>query len=90
MRGDPTNADRAAWAENAVNTFGIETYCGRTFTATVVQQPGEGDDAYTMIQDLICNALHLAKRHGWDADEMLRKARANFEEECAEEEEGHA
>lgn len=90
MRGEPANALRAEWAENAVNTFGIETYCGRTFTATVVEQPGEGDDAYTMIQDLIADALHLARRHGWDADEMLRKARANFEEECAEEDQENA
>lgn len=75
------NSMRADWAEHAVNTFSIETYCGRTFTDEVKEQPDEGDDAYTMIQDLISNLLHLAVRHKWDADEMLRKAKDTFDYE---------
>lgn len=81
---EPNNSDRAAWAESAVNTFGTETYCGRTFTATVIDQPNEGDDAYTMCQDLISDILHLAVLHGWDASEIVRKAVANFDDELSE------
>lgn len=84
MRHEPTNEDRANWAENALDTFGIETYGGRTFAPTVKEQPNEGDDAYTMIQDLISNLLHLAVRHGWDAAEISRRAIAVFEDEVAE------
>lgn len=75
------NEGRADWAENAVNTFGQETYNGRTFSAVVKDQPDEGDDAYTMIQDLIGDLLHLAARHNWDPSEMVRKAVANFDYE---------
>lgn len=84
---EPSNADRAAWAENAVNTFGEETYMGRTFTATVIEQPDEGDDAYTMIQDLICDLMHLAAKHGWDAKKVVESAISHFEYEVAEENE---
>lgn len=84
---DPNNDDRAAWAENAVNVFAEETYCGRTFTATVKEQPDTGDDAYTMCQDLISDILHLARKHGWEADRMIRNAVGAFEEEVAEEDE---
>lgn len=82
---EPTNEDRAAWAENAVNTFSVETYFGRTFTATVVEQPDPGDDAYTMIQDLMSNLLHLARRQGWDAKAMNDAALLVFCEEVDEE-----
>ena len=75
------NAQRAAWAENAVNTFGVETYGGRTFTKTVIEQPEEGNDAYTMVQDLIGDLLHLAVQHGWDADDILERAKNNFDYE---------
>ena len=82
---EPNNADRANWAEIAVNAFGEETYCGRTFTATVVQQPTDQGDAYTMAQDLVSDIMHLARRHGWDPVKMLENARWHFE--CEEEEE---
>lgn len=87
---EPTNADRAAWAENAVNAFSTQTYGGRTFTAEVVQQPEEGGDAYTMIQDLITDLLHLARRSGWEATEMLRRGRGNFDDEVWEEQRDQA
>lgn len=75
------NAHRAAWAENAVNTFAVETYCGRTFTQEVKKQPYVGDDAYTMLQDLIGDILHLAVEHTWDPEEMLRRAKSAFDYE---------
>lgn len=76
------NLVRAEWAANAVDTFGRETYCGRTFTNTVVEQPNEGDDAYTMVQDLIGDLLHLAVRHGWDDEEILRRAKVAYDHEA--------
>ena len=79
--GKAQNARRAAWAENAVNRFGQETFAGRTFTTTVKEQPHEGDDAYCMIQDLIGDLLHLTVKHGWDPDEMIERAVACFEHE---------
>lgn len=85
---EPNNDTRADWAENAVNEFGIETYGGRTFTDTVVEQPSEKGDAYTMIQDLITDLLHLAKRHGWDTERMIHRAVFNFEDEVDEEDQG--
>lgn len=75
------NAQRAAWAENAVNTFAKETYAGRTFSNVVVEQPNEGDDAYTMIQDLISDMMHLAVQHGWGPEELLDRAKSNFDYE---------
>lgn len=81
----PTNEDRADWAEVAANTFAEATYGGRTFTEMAAEQPDVGDDAYTALQDLITDVLHLARRHGWDPAEMTRSAVANFDEEEAEE-----
>jgi hypothetical protein len=79
--GKEQNARRAAWAEEAVNVFGLLTYGGRNFTETVKQQPGEQGDAYTMIQDLIGDCLHLVVKHGWDPDELLKHAKSNFDHE---------
>jgi hypothetical protein len=81
VAGKTKNAERAGWAENAVNTFARETYGRRTFTRTVIEQPGDGGDAYTMVQDLIGDLLHLAVRHDWDPTEMLGRAQRNFEHE---------
>lgn len=81
----PTNADRARWAENALNVFGVETFAGNNFTDTVVEQPDTGGDAYTMVQDLITDLLHLARRHGWDPAVIMVKAQDAFDEECADE-----
>ena len=72
------NETRADWAANALDTFMIETYGGRTFAPTVAEQPDEGDDAYTAVQDLIGDLLHLATRHGWNTAELIRRAEANF------------
>ena len=77
------NETRADWAENALDTFTVETYGGRHFSHLVAEQPDEGDDAYTAVQDLIGDLLHVAKRYGWDAAELLRRSVANFEYEAA-------
>jgi len=72
------NETRADWAENALDTFTVETYGGRHFSAIVAEQPEEDGDAYTAVQDLIGDLLHVAARYGWNTAEILRKAEANF------------
>lgn len=79
--GEPTNADRADWAENAANTFSDETYGGQRFTELLIEQPDKGDDAYTVIQDLITDLLHLTRRSGWDPHEMADDAIIMFDAE---------
>lgn len=75
------NEERADWAENALETFTVETYGGRHFAALVAEQPDEGDDAYTAVQDLIGDLLHVAVRYGWDPDELFARALHNFAHE---------
>ncbi len=82
---EPTNAERADWAREAVNTFAIDTYCGRTFDRLVVEQPDAGGDAYTAIQDLMTNLMHLARRQGWDPEKITAAAALIFNDEEAEE-----
>lgn len=77
------NETRADWAENALDTFTVETYGGRHFSALVAEQPDVGDDAYTAVHDLICDLLHVAARYGWEPNELIRLGVANFEYESA-------
>lgn len=77
------NEARATWAESALENFTYETYGGRSFAALVREQPDEGDDAYTAVQDLIGDLLHVAVRYGWDPDELVRRAVAGFDHENA-------
>lgn len=81
--GEPSNEQRAIWALLGLEAFATETYCGQTFPETVSEQPDVGDDAYTMVQDLISNLLHLAHQHDWDTDELLRRAQSMFADELA-------
>ena len=84
----PDNDQRAEWARKALDVFAEDVFCGRRFTDEVIQPGGEDPDrdAHCMIQDLICNLLHLAKRHGWDATVLVENAVACFEEEVRDEE----
>ena len=66
---EPTNDDRADWAQAAINAFQAVT---RT----------DDEDA---VPDLIADLLHLAVRQGLDPQLMLDRAQSNFEAERAEE-----
>lgn len=84
--GEVCNDDRAEWARNAVDGFGEEVFHGRTFTDEAAEGPdGDTGDAHDMIMDLIGNLCHLADRHKWDVDLMVRNAVATFKEERDEE-----
>lgn len=75
------NIMRADWAKLGVDAFARETYCGQSFDKTLAEQPDSGDDAYTMIQDLMTNLMHLAHSAGWDALDLARRASANYAHE---------
>lgn len=62
---EPTNDDRADWAQAAVDAF--QCVC-RT------------DDDYA-IKDLVCNLLHLARRNGEDPQGIINGALMHFEAE---------
>lgn len=78
MTSEPTNADRARWARNALAVFTAETYGG--------DHPDTMDrgDLETAVSDLIADLLHFAVSQGFDADEILRSASFHFEAELAE------
>jgi hypothetical protein len=77
---EPTNAQRAEWARNALAVFTAETYSS---DHPDTMHPGDMESA---IGDLICDLLHLAARKGMDAPAIHQHARGMFEQELAEDE----
>lgn len=67
-----TNNERAEWAEEAVETFRHTTHM-------------VDDEVETVVKDLIANMFHMAKRKGFNLDEVIEDARSCFEEEDLEE-----
>lgn len=69
----PTNATRAEWAEQALNTFTNNVnYC----RSSAELEPGDRADA---ISDLICDLLHYAVEQGFDPERLLAQAKMNFD-----------
>ncbi|MEO9901183.1 hypothetical protein [Nisaea sp.] len=71
----PSNAIRATWAANALNTFTRETFLGHSvadFIATHKQ--GEESDLGDAITNLMCDLLHLTDAHGIDGNELSKRA----------------
>jgi hypothetical protein len=77
---EPTNAQRAEWARNALAVFTAETYCGDHPDS---MEPGDLESA---IGDLICDALHFAARKDMETIVIHEHARSLFEQELTEEE----
>lgn len=75
MNREPNNADRAAWAENALEVFTVGRYPRNL----------DRDDLETAVGDLIADLLHYANWKGFETDEILRSATFHFEAELAEE-----
>ena len=71
----PTNAERAAWAWDACETFADATGLSTD------------DELPTVIGDLIANLLHLAVAVGAGAESVLRTATMHFEAETGDEKE---
>ncbi len=72
MTNEPTNADRARWAKNALAVFTAETYSG--------DEPDAMDrgDLETAISDLICDLMHYARQKRFDTGSILQQACGHF------------
>ena len=66
---NPTNENRANWAENAINN-----YC---------QETGD-DDTETGMTDLLADMMHLCDRDGFDFSTSLARAEMHYLEEKEE------
>ena len=77
--GCPDNLDRAAWAAEALRTFGLRTrQIGRHNAACV-------DGVEEMAGDLICDLMHLLDAVGANAEYTVGRGRRYHEEEVGEE-----
>jgi hypothetical protein len=78
--GYPDNLDRAAWAAEALRTFGLRTrQIGPRNGACV-------DGVEEMAGDLICDLMHLLDAVGADAEYTVDRGRRYHEDEVEEEE----
>jgi hypothetical protein len=73
--GEPTNEDRARWAQAAVNAFAKET-----------RMDAAGEELETILGDLFCDRRHLCYFRGLDFDYLASRSKRAYEEELAEEE----
>lgn len=74
---EPSNLDRAVWAQIALAAFAKET-----------RQDTSGDleaDPGQVIGDLLCDLMHLCRQGGIDFEECLSNGRGHFEFEVEEE-----
>ena len=71
----PTNAERAAWAHNALATFTAQAFGGEHPDAMNV------DDLEAAVTDLICDLLHLAERSGFDPQRVVERANSHYRTE---------
>ena len=67
---EPTNRNRAAWADIALGAFRDTT----------------GADREDALSDLLCDLMHWSGRHGFNFEAELSRAQGHFEEENQEEE----
>lgn len=81
---EPTNAQRADWARDALDVFGRAVFHQ---SADEMIATGRGDrdgDLACAISDLICDLMHLADQHGLDAYNVYGAALTNYEAEVEE------
>jgi hypothetical protein len=78
--GYPDNLDRAAWAAEALRTFGLRTRQIGPHNAACVDLVEE------MAGDLICDLMHLLDAIGADAENTVERGHRYHEEEVVEEE----
>lgn len=75
---EPTNYDRAMWAETALDAFAHET--GQDHSGDLSDEPG------SVISDLVCDLYHLCQIYGVDPQQIQTRAWSNFQWECSNEE----
>lgn len=78
--GYPDNLDRAAWAAEALRTFGLRTRQIGPHNAACV------DGVEEMAGDLICNLMHLLDAVGANAEHTVERGRRYHDEEVDEQE----
>ena len=79
MTNEPTNADRASWAKNALAAFTAETF-GGGHPDTIGRH-----DLDSAISDLIADLLHYAVQQGLDVGNLMQRACGHFGYELLEE-----
>lgn len=67
---DPTNTDRAMWAQAAVTTF-----------AEITRMDSAGEDDETIMADLLADLMHLAESKDIDWAATLERATGHYEYE---------
>lgn len=72
MTNEPTNADRAAWAKDALAVFTAATFTGGH------PDRMDRDDLECATGDLIADLLHYAVQQGFDAGSIMRSACGHF------------
>lgn len=79
MTQEPTNADRAAWAKQALAVFTGLTYGG--------EHPDtmDGDDRRFAVTDLIADLFHYAHQQGYDVGSIVYGACGHFGAEICDE-----
>jgi len=80
MTYEPTNAERARWAANAVAVFTAETFSGDH------PETMHRNDLESAIGDLFCDLMHYARQQGFHTESILQEACRNYEWELLEEE----
>jgi hypothetical protein len=79
MSNEPTNANRAQWAKDALAVFTAVTFSGDHPSSM------NREDLECAIGDLVCNLLHYARQQEFDARSILQQACNHFAFEIAEE-----
>jgi hypothetical protein len=79
MTTEPTNADRAEWAGEALAAFTVRTFGGNH------PDTMERDDLECSISDLICDLMHFAQQRKFDVGSIVQQACGHFGFELLEE-----
>ena len=80
MNDEPTNANRAQWAKDALAVFTATTFSG--------DHPDtmHRSDLECAIGDLICDLLHFTRQREFDVGRILQQACGHFAFELLDEE----
>lgn len=87
MNAEPTNQDRAGWAQQA-----LEKYADITGLDTITPDAGEAPDEdiienrRTAVVDLLADLQHFCAQNDISFEDALDSARNHYTEELAEEE----
>lgn len=82
--GNPTNADRAAWAHKALEAFAIQT--GELSEVAEFASNWDEDCLGEVAGGLIGDLLHLARVNGFNPNVLLERGVGHFETEVEDEE----